>query len=184
LCGFFSEFLRGQYNLIMSRWLRTPGILSLACTCLLAGLWMTAVGRAVAQEKEPEKQPQLQKRDQAKPETEAKPQTPAEGQIPEEDDSLKPKEYTFNPLQAEKELRVGIFYFHKGSYKAAVIRFREATRWNNNLAEAYLRLGEAEEKEKDWKAAREAYEKYLQLAGEDKRTPEIRKKVGKLAKKS
>jgi len=139
---------------------------------------MTAVERAVAQEKEPEKQPQLQKRD------EGKPPAPEEQVAPEEDDSLKPKEYTFNPLQAEKELRVGIFYFHKGSYKAAVIRFREATRWNNNLAEAFLRLGEAEEKEKDWKAAREAYEKYLQLAGDDKRTPEIRKKVGKLAKKS
>ena len=139
---------------------------------------MSAVERAIAQEKEPEKQHQLQKRD------EGKPQTPEEQVAPEEDDSLKPKEYTFNPLQAEKELLVGIFYFHKGSYKAAVIRFREATRWNNNLAEAFLRLGEAEEKEKDWKGAREAYEKYLQLAGEDKRTPEIRKKVGKLAKKS
>jgi tetratricopeptide (TPR) repeat protein len=146
---------------------------------------MTEVERALAQEKEPEKEPQLQKRDQAKPERQAKPQTPGEEQMPpEEDDALKPKEYTFNPLQAEKELRVGIFYFHKGSYKAAAIRFREATRWNNNLAEAFLRLGESEEKEKDWKAAREAYEKYLQLAGDDKRTPEIRKKVGKLAKKS
>jgi hypothetical protein len=34
----------------------------------------------------------------------------------EEDESLKPKEYSFNPLQAEKEVRVGNFYFKKGSY--------------------------------------------------------------------
>jgi tetratricopeptide (TPR) repeat protein len=102
---------------------------------------------------------------------------------PEEDEGLKPKEYTFNPLAAEKEVRVGNYYFRKGNFKAAASRFREAAKWNNNFSEAYLRLGEAEEKQKDWKAAREAYEKYLQLAGdEDKRTREIRKKIGKLPK--
>src|SRR5579863_5297545 len=87
-----------------------------------------------------------------------------------------------NPLQAEKEVRVGNYYFHKGSYKAAVDRFREATKWNPNFAEAYVRLGEAEEKQKDWPAAREAYEKFLQLAEDDKRGPDIRKKVEKLSK--
>ena len=101
---------------------------------------------------------------------------------PEEDEARKPKEYSFNPLQAEKEMRIGNFYFHKKSYKAAAQRFREATRWNANLAEAYFRLGEAEEKQKDWKPAREAYEKFLEVAADDKRSPEIRKKVAKLSK--
>jgi len=45
-----------------------------------------------------------------------------------------------------------------------------------------LRLGEAEEKQKDWKLAREAYQKFLELAADDKRSPEIRKKVAKLSK--
>ncbi|HUJ22720.1 MAG TPA: tetratricopeptide repeat protein [Bryobacteraceae bacterium] len=103
---------------------------------------------------------------------------------PEEDDALKPKEYAFNPLQAEKEVRVGDFYFRKGSFRAAAQRYREATRWNPNLPEAFLRLGEAEEKQKDWKEAREAYAKFLELAADDKRSPEIRKKVEKLSKKS
>jgi tetratricopeptide (TPR) repeat protein len=101
---------------------------------------------------------------------------------PEEDDALKPKEYSFNPLQAEKELRIGNYYFKKGSYRAAADRFREATRWNPNFSEAYFRLGEAEEKQKDWKAARVAYEKFVQLAEDDKRTPEVRKKLAKLPK--
>jgi tetratricopeptide (TPR) repeat protein len=105
-----------------------------------------------------------------------------EQQPPEEDEAQKPKEYSFNPLQAEKEMRIGNFYFHKKSYRAAAQRFREATRWNGNLAEAYFRLGEAEEKQKDLKAAREAYEKFLELAADDKRSPDIRKKVGKLSK--
>jgi tetratricopeptide (TPR) repeat protein len=97
----------------------------------------------------------------------------------EEDESLKPKEYSFNPLQAEKEVRVGNFYFKKGSYKAAASRFREAAKWNPGLAEAWLRLGDAEEKLKDRTAAREAYAKYVELAPDDKRTPGVRKKLAK-----
>jgi len=98
----------------------------------------------------------------------------------EEDESLAVKEYSFNPLQAEKEVRVGIYYFHKGSYRAAALRFREATKWNDGYGEAWLHLGEAEEKQKDTKAAKEAYTKYLQLEPDAKIAPEIRKKVEKL----
>lgn len=99
---------------------------------------------------------------------------------PEEDTSLSVTEYSFNPLQAEKELRVGNYYFKKGSYRAAASRFREATKWNGGYTEAWLRLGEAEEKLKDRKAAREAYTKYLTLDAEAKNASEIRKKIGKL----
>lgn len=96
---------------------------------------------------------------------------------PEEDETLAVKEYSFNPLQAEKELRVGNFYFKKGSYRAAALRFREATRWNPRFAEAWLRLGEAQEKLGDAKAAREAYEKFLELAPRHKRADEVRRKL-------
>jgi tetratricopeptide (TPR) repeat protein len=97
---------------------------------------------------------------------------------PEEDEALIPKkEYAFNPLQAEKELKVGNFYFTKGSYNAAAGRFREALKWNPGMAEAYYRLGEAEEKLKDTKAANAAWTKFVELAPNDKRTPEVRKKL-------
>ena len=105
---------------------------------------------------------------------------PKEAEPPEEDESAKPKEYAFNPLQAEKEITVGNYYMKKGSYPAAVARFKEATRWNPALAEAYLRLGEAAEKLKDPKAAREAYTKYLQLAPEAKNAAEIKKKLTRM----
>jgi outer membrane protein assembly factor BamD (BamD/ComL family) len=101
---------------------------------------------------------------------------------PEEDEQEKPKEYSFNPLQAEKEMRVGNFYFHKGDFRAAANRFREATNWNPTAPEPYLRLGESEEKQRSWKAAREAYEKFLELAADDKRAPEVRKKLEKISK--
>jgi tetratricopeptide (TPR) repeat protein len=107
------------------------------------------------------------------------PQT-VEQEPPEEDANLKPKEYAFNPLQANKELQVGIEYFKKHSYKAAAGRFREATNWNPNLAEAWLRLGEAEEKRKNRKDAKDAYAKYLELQPEAKDAAEIRKKIAGL----
>lgn len=112
---------------------------------------------------------------------EAKPQSqPKEAEPPEEDESAKPTEYAFNPLQAEKEITVGNYYMKKGSLRAAVARYTEATRWNPTSAEAYLKLGEAQEKDKDKKAAKEAYSKYLELAPDAKNAAEIRKKLGKM----
>ncbi len=100
-----------------------------------------------------------------------------EQEPPEEDASAKPKEYVFNPLQAQNEMRVGAYYFHKGSYKAAAIRFREATRWNPTLADAWFRLGETEEKLHDKKAARDAFAKYLELAPDGKEAGAAKKKI-------
>jgi len=96
---------------------------------------------------------------------------------PEEDESLAVKEYSFNPLQAEKELKIGNFYFKKGNYKAAAGRFLEATRWNENFAEAWRRLGDAYGKLKDDKGARDAYARYLALEPAGKQAAAIRKRL-------
>jgi tetratricopeptide (TPR) repeat protein len=101
---------------------------------------------------------------------------------PEEDESLVPKEYSFNPLQAAKELRVGNYYFKKGAYRAASQRFQEATKWDGTLAEAYLRLGESKEKQHDKKAAADAYAKYLEIAPDAKEAPEVKKRLDRLRK--
>src|SRR5436309_15941918 len=119
---------------------------------------------------------------QAPGKKDSKPVQPQEQAPPEEDESLVPKEYSFNPLQAAKELRVGNYYFKKGSYRAAAQRFQEATRWDNTLAEAYLRLGEAREKQRDHKAAAEAYAKYIEMAPDAKDAPEVKKRLAKLQK--
>lgn len=112
-----------------------------------------------------------------------KPQTQDEDvQLPPEEDkaTTQPKQYAFNPLQSKKEVDVGEFYFKKGDYRAAAGRFEEATKWNGSNAEAWLRLGDAQDRMKDVKAARAAYEKYLQLAPEAKNAAEVRKKLEKL----
>ncbi len=98
---------------------------------------------------------------------------------PEEDEALQPKEYSFNPLQAENEIKVGNFYMKKGSYRAAARRYEEATRWNPGMPEAFLKWGEALEKLKDRKGARGAYAKYLELAPDGKEAESVRKKLAK-----
>ncbi len=120
-------------------------------------------------------QPGQLKKDRSKPAASGQQEVP-----PEEDTSLVVKEYSFNPLQAEKELQIGNFYFKTGKYRSAAMRFREATKWNDGYSDAWLRLGETEEKLKDPKAAKEAYTKYLALASDAKNAAEIRKKLQKL----
>jgi tetratricopeptide (TPR) repeat protein len=117
-------------------------------------------------------------------------QEPEYQEPPEEDEHLRETEYSFNPLQAAKEFKIGDFYLKRGSYRAAAGRFEEATKWNPGYAEAYLKLGEAREKlaeaepdetEKQlmMEAAREAYAKYLELAPDAKNAKAVRKKLAK-----
>jgi tetratricopeptide (TPR) repeat protein len=105
----------------------------------------------------------------------------ADTDLPPDEDVTTPKEeFTFNPLKSKKALSAGDFYLHKGNYKAAAERFREATGWNDSNADAWLKLGESEEKRGQAKAARTAYEKYLQLAANAKNAAEVKKKLEKL----
>ena len=116
---------------------------------------------------------QQDKAQKSKPADESKTQ---EQVPPEEDENLKPKVYAFNPLEAENDVKVGNFYFRQGKYKAALNRFREATRYNPSYPEAFLRLGDAEEKMGDKQAASDAYQKYLELAPDAKNAEAVKKK--------
>ena len=107
----------------------------------------------------------------------AAPPAAQEQEPPEEDESLKPKEYSFNPIQAAREMKIGEFYFKKHNYRAAARRFSEATKWDPTSADAFLRLGEAQEKLKDPKSARIAYAKYVELAPDGKEAEAVRRKL-------
>ena len=136
--------------------------------CVAVGLLVTGI--VFAQD-----QPTLKKR----PSDSSKQQQTQEQEPPEEDESIAPKTYSFNPLEAEKDLKIGLYYFKKGNYKASTSRFKEATLWNPSYAEAFLRLGESEEKLKDEKAAEEAYKKYLALAPDGKEAEAVKKKLAR-----
>jgi len=99
---------------------------------------------------------------------------------PEEDTTIGTTTYSFNPLQAKKDIEAGNFYSKKHDFRAAANRFISATKYNDGDAEAWLRLGETEEKLKDKQAARDAYQKYLDIASDAKAAPEIRKRLEKL----
>jgi tetratricopeptide (TPR) repeat protein len=118
---------------------------------------------------------------QAKPP--APPPAQAEQEPPEEDESLKPEEYTLNPVQSSREIVAGNFYFKKGNYRAARNRFLRATRWDPGSGIAFLRLAETQEKMKDFAAARDSYKKYLDLMPDPKTADAVRKKLEKLPAK-
>jgi tetratricopeptide (TPR) repeat protein len=102
---------------------------------------------------------------------------------PEEDESLKPEEFSLNPLEAQKNITAGDYYFKtKRNFHAAARRYLRATKWDPGSAEAFLKLGECQEKLNDHAAAREAYEKYLELAPTAKNAEQIRKKLDKWPK--
>ncbi len=105
---------------------------------------------------------------------------PQTGEPPEEDEGSKVKEYTFNPLQAQKELNIGNFYAKKGSWRAAAMRYSESVKWNPTYADGFLKLGEARERLGQKSQARDAFEKFLELAPEHKRAAEIKKRIASL----
>jgi len=108
----------------------------------------------------------------------AQEQSPDEENPPEEDESVAPKTYTLNPLESERNVKVGNFYWHRGKYHAAADRYRDATRYNPSSAEAFYKLGEAEEKLKNKDAARVAYQKVMQISPDSKLAQEAKKKLG------
>jgi tetratricopeptide (TPR) repeat protein len=108
-------------------------------------------------------------------------QKPAPEDPPEEDTSLKvEKEYALNPVQAEKEFKIGLFYAKKKSWRAAANRFDEAAKWNPGYADAYYKRAEMLEKLGDKAKVREAWEQFLEAAPEDKRAAEVQAKLKSL----
>ena len=126
-----------------------------------------------AQQQQPPEQPPKKLETQ-------RPAKPVEQEPPEEDEALKPEQFALNPLQAQKSITAGDYYFKtKKNYHAAARRYLYATKWDPGSPEAFLKLGECQEKLNDHAAAREAYEKYLELSPDAKNAAAIRKKIEK-----
>jgi tetratricopeptide (TPR) repeat protein len=144
----------------MSRWI--PGL-------LLAGLLpLAAQEQTTSQDSQPK--PQLEQR--TPPKTSGKQAMPAE-----EDKSFLSEAHSFNPLQSQKSVEVGDHYLRNGKLQGAIYRYQDATLWNDGNAEAWLKLGKAQEKMKDTKASKDAYAKYLELSPDSKEAGAIRKKL-------
>jgi len=104
-------------------------------------------------------------------------QQPDETNPPEEDESVAPKKYVLNPLESERNIKVGNFYWSKGNYHAALNRYQDATRYNPSSPEAFFKVGEAEEKLKHKDAAKAAFQKVISLAPDSKLAREAKRKL-------
>jgi tetratricopeptide (TPR) repeat protein len=107
----------------------------------------------------------------------AEQQPPDETNPPEEDESVAPKKYVLNPLEAERNVKVGNFYWNKKDYLGALSRYKEATRYNPSSAEAFFKVAEAEEKLHDPAAAKSAFQKVIHLAPDSKFGAAAKKKL-------
>jgi len=99
---------------------------------------------------------------------------------PEEDASLAIDSFRFNPLQSRSDVEVGNGYYKKGNLRAAANRYAAATKRDDSNGEAWLRLGEASLRLQDPEAAKQALQRYLELAPAAKNAPAIRKLLHKL----
>jgi tetratricopeptide (TPR) repeat protein len=97
---------------------------------------------------------------------------------PEEDESVASEKFVLNPLESERNIRVGNYYWHRGKYRAAAQRYERATKFNPSSAEAFFKLGEAEQKLKNKDAARVAFGRVVTLAPDSKLASEAKKKLG------
>ena len=139
----------------------------------ILGLLLAAPFPLAAQEQAtPPDTPKPQLEQRTPPKTSGKQEVP-----PEEDKSFLSEEHSFNPLLSQKSVEVGDLYYKKGSLTGAASRYQDATLWNDGNAEAWLKLGQVEEKLKDTKAAKDAYTKYLALSPDAKNASAIKKKL-------
>ncbi|MBV9405620.1 MAG: tetratricopeptide repeat protein [Acidobacteriaceae bacterium] len=141
----------------------------LACFAVFA---LAAIGfsQSATQDRQQTNQPPVAKTPPAQ-------NPPDEAMPPEEDESVAPEKFTLNPLESDRNIRVGNFYWHKGKYRAALERYERATKFNPSSAEAFFKVGETEEKLNDKDAAKIAFQKVIQLAPDSKFARDARKKL-------
>jgi tetratricopeptide (TPR) repeat protein len=93
-----------------------------------------------------------------------------------------PDQPTWDPLRAERDMQVGIYYMHKGDIDAAIDRFEDATLAKPGYALPFRYLGEAQEKKGAKKQAIKSYQRYLDLFPKAEDKDKIQKKIDKLNK--
>ncbi len=104
-------------------------------------------------------------------------QPPDETNPPEEDEAVAPRKYVLNPLEAERNLKVGNFYWNKREYRAALARYQEATHYNPSSPEAFFKVGETQQKLHNEPAAKSAFQKVIQVGPDTKFAAEAKKKL-------
>jgi tetratricopeptide (TPR) repeat protein len=91
-----------------------------------------------------------------------------------------PDQPMWDPLRAERDLQVGLYYMHKGDVDAAIDRFQDAALAKPGYAIPFRYLAEAQEKKGLKRDAIESYTRYLDLYPQAEDKSKIEKKIEKL----
>src|SRR5271170_7855127 len=97
------------------------------------------------------------------------------------DDKSSKGSNNYDPLTAEKDVDVGMFYLHKGDVDAAIDRFKDAVESRPNWAKPRLLLAETYEKKGDKSEAVRYYKEYLQVFPTAPDAKKVQKKIEKLS---
>lgn len=93
------------------------------------------------------------------------------------------KEKSYNPMEAEKSVKIGDFYFKKKNYSAAIQRYLEALEYHPTLSVAYESLGRAYEKSNNFEKALQVYRDYVEKNPTSGKVAEFQSKIARLEKK-
>ncbi len=88
---------------------------------------------------------------------------------------------SYDPVTAEEDVEVGIFYMHKGDIDAAISRFQDAIKMRSNFAKPRLLAAEAYEKKGDKAGAVKYYKEYLQVYPKAPDAKKIQNRIEKLS---
>jgi len=88
-----------------------------------------------------------------------------------------------DPVQSEKNLKVGDFYYKKKNYAAAIDRYLDAIEFQPDSARAYEALARAYEKNDEPGKAVAIYREFLEKYPHAAQSKEFRNKLAKLEKK-
>jgi tetratricopeptide (TPR) repeat protein len=86
----------------------------------------------------------------------------------------------YDPLPAEKDVEVGMFYLHKGDTDAAIARFQDAIEQKFDYARPRLLLAQIYEKKHDNVNAAKYYKEYLRAYPHAPDAKKIQDKIDKL----
>jgi tetratricopeptide (TPR) repeat protein len=100
----------------------------------------------------------------------------AEGKA--EPEAVIKKEY--NPLLAERNMKVGDQYLKRGNYDAAISRYQDALEYQPSLVAAYDALGRAFEKKGNKLKAIAVYQDFLKKYPNSSEAPKFRSRCDKL----
>ena len=88
----------------------------------------------------------------------------------------------WDPHKAQKDIEVGDYYYKRGNYKGAFMRYDDALKWQDNNAEAMWKAGDSAEKLKMPDAAARYYAGYLKTLPNGDHAAQARQRLQALSK--